>query len=96
MPGLWDNSRKGEAGRSPIPGTRYPMIGNLKSWSFRSWHTNSVRNGVHPTIADAILGHGDRKKSLQSLYMTISDEDLIRAIDMMRCDIGETEIWVKK
>jgi hypothetical protein len=28
--------------------------------------------------------------------MTISDDDLVRAIDMMRFDIGETEIWVKK
>ncbi len=60
------------------------------------WHTNSVRSGVHPAIADAILGHGDKKKSLQSLYMTISDDDLVRAIDMMKFDTGETEIWVKK
>jgi hypothetical protein len=28
--------------------------------------------------------------------MTISDDDLVRAIDMMRFDVGETEIWVKK
>lgn len=60
-----------------------------------SWLTNAMRSGVHPPIADAILGHGDKKKALQSLYLTISDEDLIRAIDMMRFDIGETEIWVK-
>jgi hypothetical protein len=60
------------------------------------WHTNSARSGVHPAIADAILGHGDKKKSLQSLYMTISDHDLVRAIDMMRLDVGETRIWVKK
>jgi len=59
-------------------------------------NTNSVTSGVHPAIADAILGHGDKKKSLQSLYMTISDDDLVRAIDMMRFDVGETEIWVKK
>ena len=60
------------------------------------WHTNSVRSGVHPAIADAILGHGDKKKALQSLYLTISDDDLIRAIDGMQFDVGETEIWVKK
>ena len=42
------------------------------------------------------MEHGDKKKSLQSLYMTISDDDLIRAIDMMKFDKGETEIWVKK
>ena len=56
------------------------------------WYTNSVRSGVHPALADAILGHGDKKKSLQSLYMTISDDDLIRAIDMMKFYTGETEI----
>ena len=55
-----------------------------------------MRSGVHPAIADTILGHGDKKKSLQSLYMTISDDDLIRAIDTMRFDVGETAIWVKK
>jgi hypothetical protein len=43
-----------------------------------------VRTGVHPAVADAILGHGDKQKSLQSLYLTISDDDLVRAIDMMR------------
>jgi len=60
------------------------------------WFTNAVRNGVHPAIADAILGHGDKKKAVQSLYLSISDADLIKAIDMMRFDVGETEIWVQK
>jgi hypothetical protein len=54
-----------------------------------------VRTGVHPAIADGILGHGDKKESLQSLHMTISEDDLIRAIDMMRFDVGDREIWVK-
>jgi len=30
------------------------------------------------------------------LYLTISDDYLIRAIDGMKFDIEETEIWVKK
>ena len=60
------------------------------------WHTNSVRSGVHPAIADAILGHGDKQKALQSLYLTISDDDLTQAIDMMKFDVRDTEIWVKK
>jgi len=60
------------------------------------WHTNFVRSGIHPAIADAIHGNGDKKKSLQSLSMIISDDDLVRAIYMMRFDIGETEIWVMK
>jgi integrase len=46
--------------------------------------TNAMRSGVHPAIADMILGHGDKKKSLQSLYLTISDQDLVDAIGRMK------------
>jgi integrase len=60
------------------------------------WLTNAARSGVHPATADAITGHGDKKKALQSLYTSISDKDLVKAIDMMQFDTGETEIWVKK
>ncbi len=58
--------------------------------------TNAARSGVHPATADAITGHGDKKKALQSLYTSISDKDLVKAIDMMQFDTGDTEIWVKK
>ncbi len=53
-------------------------------------------SGARPAIADVIFGHGGKKKVLQSLYLPISDDDLIRAIDMMQFDTGNTEIWVKK
>ena len=73
----------------------------MRSTSFTTsyagcWFTNAVRGRVYPHIADAILGHGDKKKSLQSLYLTLSDDDLIKAIDMMMFDIGETDIRVTK
>ena len=60
------------------------------------WYTDSVRSGVHPAVADTILGHGDKGESLQNPYLTLSDDDLIRVIDMIKFDIGETEIRVKK
>jgi hypothetical protein len=60
------------------------------------WFTNAVRSKVYPYIADAILGCGDKKKTLQALYLTISDEDLLAAIDMMKFDVGETDIRTKK
>jgi integrase len=60
------------------------------------WFTNAVRSRVYPHIADAILGHGDKKKSLQALYLTISDGDLLAAIDMMKFDVGETVVRAKK
>jgi hypothetical protein len=50
----------------------------------------------HIAITAAILGHGDKKKSLQALYLTISDENLLAAIDMMKFDKGETDIRTKK
>ncbi len=45
-----------------------------------------MRSGVHPAIADMIVGHVDKKKSPSSLYVTISDQDLLDAIDRMRFD----------
>ncbi len=53
-----------------------------------------MRSDVHPAIADMIVGHGNRKKDVQSLYLSISDADLLAAIDAMEFDTGETEIWV--
>ncbi len=55
-----------------------------------------MRSEVHPLIADAIVGHGDRKKTVQRLYLSISEADLLNAIDRMKFDVGETEIWVTK
>lgn len=52
--------------------------------------------GVHPAIADAILAHGEKKKSLQSLHMTISDDDPIRAIYVAKLNIGETEMRIER
>jgi len=34
-----------------------------------------------PRNADMIVEHGDRKKDLKELYLTISDQDLLDAID---------------
>ena len=54
-----------------------------------------MRSGLHPLIADAIVGHRDRKKDVRSVYLSISDEDLVREIDRVRFDLEETEIWSK-
>ena len=41
-----------------------PTIHDLR----HCWKTHAMRSGVHPLIADAIAGHGDRKKTVQSLF----------------------------
>ena len=58
------------------------------------WKTNAMRSRIHPAIADAIVGHGDRKKDVRSLYLSISDADLLDAIDRMSFDFGDTDIRV--
>jgi beta-glucanase (GH16 family) len=54
-----------------------------------------MRSGVHPLVADGIVGHGDCKKSVESLYLSISDADLLNAIDRMKFDAGETKTYAK-
>jgi hypothetical protein len=66
-----------------------PRIHDLR----HCWKTNAMRSGLHPLIADAIVGHGDRKKDVKSVYLTISDADLVREIDRLTFDHGKTEIW---
>jgi len=57
---------------------------------------NAMRSGLHPLIADAIVGHGDRKKDVKSLYLTINAEDLVREIGRLSVDHGKTEIGGQK
>ena len=60
------------------------------------WKTNAMRSGMNLLIADMIVGHGDRRKDVRAVYLTVSDNDLVREINKMKFDIGETEIWLKK
>ncbi len=56
-----------------------------------SWRQSSC---IHPEIREAIMGHGDRARSVRERYGQISDQELIKAINLMTFDHGETEIWV--
>lgn len=51
-----------------------PRIHDLR----HCWKTNARPSGLHPLVAYAIVGHGDRKKDAKSLYLTISDADLVK------------------
>ena len=52
-----------------------------------------MRSSLHPLMAAAIVVQGDRKKDVKSVYLTISDADLVREIDRLTFDHGNTEIW---
>jgi len=47
-------------------------------------------------IRDAIVGHGNKKKFPSSVYLSVSDEDLVRETDRLTFDHGKTEIWGQK
>ena len=59
-----------------------------------TWRTNARRSGVDAQIAESIMGHWFKGKSVNDRYGRISDNELLDAIDKMTFDNGETEILV--
>jgi hypothetical protein len=49
---------------------------------------------MDPQIAESIMGHWFRGKTVNERYGRISDEELLAAIDLMTFDFGDTEILV--
>jgi integrase len=61
-----------------------------------TWKTNARRSGMDPEIREAIMGHWSRGRNVNERYGRISEEELIRAIDSLTVDHGETEIVVAR
>lgn len=61
-----------------------------------TWRTNARRSGVDAQIAESIIGHWYKGKSVNDRYGRISDAELLNAIDKMTFDHGETEIIVSE
>jgi integrase len=61
-----------------------------------TWKTNARRSGMDPEIRESIMGHWYKEKSVSERYGRISDEELLRAIDLMTFNHGSTEIVVSK
>lgn len=59
-----------------------------------TWRTNARRSGVDAQIAESIMGHWLKGKSVNDRYGRISDNELLDAVDKMTLDHGETEILV--
>jgi len=59
-----------------------------------TWRTNARRSGIDAQVAEAIMGHWFKGKSVNDRYGRISDKELLDAIDKMTFDHGETEILV--
>lgn len=61
-----------------------------------TWRTNARRSGMDPQIAEAVLGHQSKARSVSDRYGRISNEELVQAIDQMTFDHGKTEILVAR
>jgi integrase len=59
-----------------------------------TWKTNAMRSDMDYEIRERMLGHWNRHMTVAERYGRISDDDLVRAIDRMTFDHGETEILV--
>jgi len=55
------------------------------------WKTNALRSGMDMEIRETILGH---TLGISGRYGHLSDDDLVRAVDQMTFEKGETEIWL--
>jgi hypothetical protein len=51
---------------------------------------------MDPKIREAILGHATRAKSVSEGYGWISDQEVVKEIDKMTFEHGETVIWTSE
>jgi integrase len=70
----------------------FPRFHDLR----HTWRTNARRSGMDFQIAESVMGHWFKAKSVNDRYGRISDQELIQAIDRMTFDHGETEIIVAR
>ncbi|MGO9569203.1 MAG: site-specific integrase, partial [Desulfomonilaceae bacterium] len=61
-----------------------------------TWKTNAMRSGMEPEIRESIMGHWFRGKTVAERYGRISDADLVREIDKVSFQNGDTEILVSE
>ena len=62
-----------------------------------TWRANARRSKIDPTIAEAIMGHYMKGRSVNDRYGYISDEELVAAIDQLKYDFSDaTRIWLAR
>jgi integrase len=70
----------------------FPRFHDLR----HTWRANARRSGMDPAIAESILGHWFRGRTVNERYGRIGDEELLKAIDSMTFDHGSSEILVAR
>jgi integrase len=61
-----------------------------------TWRTNARRSGIDFQIAETILGHQNKARSVSDRYGRISDKELLEAIDKLTVENGETEVLLAR
>ena len=56
-----------------------------------TWKTNAHRSKIDPATRNVICGHSSRR-AVEDLYINLSDEELLKAVDSMTFDHGCTQI----
>jgi len=59
-----------------------------------TWKTNARRSGMHSELEMEIMGHETRGRSVHERYGRISDQELLKAVDLMTFSHGDTEVLV--
>jgi integrase len=68
----------------------WPRLHDLRG----TWKVNAMRSGIDYEIREMILGHQDKARSIAQRYGFIHDDILVREIDKLEWNFGETQIWV--
>jgi len=61
-----------------------------------AWITNAMRSQVTDIVREAIVGHSLKKKTIEARYITVSDKDLLDAIDAITFDHGKTDVHIAR
>lgn len=67
-----------------------PCLNDLR----HTFKSNALSSGIDPEIRESIMGHWFKAKTVMERYGRIKDDLLVKAIDSMTFDHGETEIIV--
>jgi integrase len=68
----------------------FPRFHDLR----HTWKSNALSSGIDPEIRETIMGHWSKGKTVSERYGRIKDDQLVRAIDSMTFDHGDSEILV--
>jgi integrase len=83
IPRAWDAAVE----KAELPGLHFHDLRH-------TWKTNARRSGIDEEVRMKIMGHATRQGSTHEGYGVVNDAELLKAIDRLTFDHGETDVWV--